>query len=90
MESIVTLTNAPHGFGGKAGHLSALLARGSEVPVGFVIAPDVPQASISISATIPSLAVVMAVSTVGLYSTTKVERRPSRSPEPRVEAQGSR
>lgn len=40
METIVNLTHARHGFGGKAAHLSALLNEGFAVPDGFAIAPD--------------------------------------------------
>ncbi len=40
MDTIVKLTDARSGFGGKAGHLAALLAGGFEVPDGFAIAPD--------------------------------------------------
>lgn len=42
MEMIVKLADARDGFGGKAGHLAALLAGGFEVPDGFAIAPDAP------------------------------------------------
>jgi pyruvate,water dikinase len=40
IEKIVRLADARDGFGGKAGHLAALLAGGFEVPDGFAIAPD--------------------------------------------------
>jgi len=42
MSMIVGLGAAWEGFGGKAGHLAALLAGGFDVPAGFAIAPDAP------------------------------------------------
>jgi phosphohistidine swiveling domain-containing protein len=42
VSTIVRLGDARDGFGGKAGHLAALLAGGFEVPDGFAIAPDAP------------------------------------------------
>jgi rifampicin phosphotransferase len=46
MEMIVKLADARDGFGGKAGHLAALLEGGFEVPDGFAIAPDAPLADL--------------------------------------------
>jgi pyruvate,water dikinase len=43
---IVKLVAARDGFGGKAGHLAALLSGGFEVPDGFVIAPNAPLAGL--------------------------------------------
>ncbi len=42
MDTIVRLTDARDGFGGKAAHLAALLGGGFDVPDGFAIAPDAP------------------------------------------------
>jgi phosphoenolpyruvate synthase/pyruvate phosphate dikinase len=42
METIVKLSDATTGFGGKAKHLAALLSGGFDVPEGFAIAPDAP------------------------------------------------
>lgn len=46
MEMIVKLAKARDGFGGKAGHLAALLAGGFDVPDGFAIGPDAPLAGL--------------------------------------------
>jgi len=47
MEMIVKLAEARNGFGGKAGHLAALLAGGFDVPDGFAIGPDAPLADLA-------------------------------------------
>jgi pyruvate,water dikinase len=43
---IVKLADARDGFGGKAGHLAALLEGGFDVPDGFAIGPDAPLADL--------------------------------------------